>query len=71
MLDGRVLGASQVEYNLFGKPPLKKELIYTHLTRTAKENYSSRAYIDVGTGRIAFLWHKTVQRSYSCNGREE
>ena len=23
MLDGRVLGASQVEYNPFGKPPLK------------------------------------------------
>ena len=25
MLDGRVLGASQVEYNPFGKPPLKRE----------------------------------------------
>ena len=24
MLDGRVLGASQVEYKPFGKPPLKK-----------------------------------------------
>ena len=26
MLDGRVLGASQVEYKPFGKPPLKREL---------------------------------------------
>ena len=25
MLDGRVLGASQVEYKPFGKPPLKRE----------------------------------------------
>ena len=25
MLDGRVLGASQVEYNPFGKPPVKRE----------------------------------------------
>ena len=24
MLDGRVLGASQVEYKPFGKPPLKE-----------------------------------------------
>ena len=27
MLDGRVLGASQVEYKPFGKPPLKRELV--------------------------------------------
>ena len=26
MLDGRVLGASQVEYKPFGKPPLKREI---------------------------------------------
>ena len=26
MLDGRVLGASQVEYEPFGKPPLQREL---------------------------------------------
>ena len=26
MLDGRVLGASQVEYKPFGKPPLKKKV---------------------------------------------
>ena len=26
MLDGRVLGASQVEYKPFGKPPLKREV---------------------------------------------
>ena len=26
MLDGRVLGASQVEYKPFGNPPLKKEI---------------------------------------------
>ena len=25
MLDGRVLGASRVEYKPFGKPPLKRE----------------------------------------------
>ena len=25
MLDGQVLGASQVEYKPFGKPPLKRE----------------------------------------------
>ena len=25
MLDGRVLGASQVEYKPFGKPPLQRE----------------------------------------------
>ena len=25
MLDGRVLGASQVEYKPFGKPPLKRD----------------------------------------------
>ena len=28
MLDGRVLGASQVEYKLFGKPPLKREVLF-------------------------------------------
>ena len=28
MLDGRVLGASQVEYKPFGKPPLKREASY-------------------------------------------
>ena len=27
MLDGRVLGASQVEYKPFGKPPLKREVL--------------------------------------------
>ena len=27
MLDGRVLGASQVEYKPFGKPPLKREAL--------------------------------------------
>ena len=27
MLDGRVLGASQVEYKQFGKPPLKREVL--------------------------------------------
>ena len=27
MLDGRVLGASQVEYKPFGKPPLKKKKV--------------------------------------------
>ena len=27
MLDGRVLGAFQVEYKPFGKPPLKREEI--------------------------------------------
>ena len=27
MLDGRVLGASQVEYKPFGKPPLKREKV--------------------------------------------
>ena len=26
MLDGQVLGASQVEYKPFGKPPLKREV---------------------------------------------
>ena len=26
MLDGRVLGASQVEYKAFGKLPLKREI---------------------------------------------
>ena len=26
MLDGRVLGASQVEYKRFGKPPLQREI---------------------------------------------
>ena len=26
MLDGRVLGASQVEYRPFGKPPLQREM---------------------------------------------
>ena len=26
MLDGRVLGASQVEYKPFGKPPLQREV---------------------------------------------
>ena len=26
MLDGRVLGASQVEYKPFGKPPLQREI---------------------------------------------
>ena len=26
MLDGRVLGASQVEYKPFGKPPLNKKI---------------------------------------------
>ena len=36
--------------------------LYTRiLTRTAKENYSSSAYIDVGTGRMAFCGAKTVQ----------
>ena len=29
MLDGRVLGASQVEYKPFGKPPLKREIQHT------------------------------------------
>ena len=29
MLDGRVLGASQVEYKPFGKPPLKKENLHS------------------------------------------
>ena len=28
MLDGRVLGASQVEYKPFGKLPLKREAIW-------------------------------------------
>ena len=32
------------------------------LTCTAKENYSSSVYINIDTGRIAFLWHKTVQK---------
>ena len=27
MLDGRVLGASQVEYKPFGKPPLQREIL--------------------------------------------
>ena len=36
--------------------------LYTRiLTRTAKENYSSSAYIDVGTGRIALFQRKTMQ----------
>ena len=36
--------------------------LYTRiLTRTAKENYSSSVYIDIGTGRMAFLQRKTVQ----------
>ena len=29
MLDGRVLGASQVEYKPFGKPPLKREPLHS------------------------------------------
>ena len=29
MLDGRVLGASQVEYKPFGKPPLKREACHS------------------------------------------
>ena len=37
MLDGRVLGASQVEYKPFGKPPLKREgnlsLLRSHCCR--------------------------------------
>ena len=32
MLDGRVLGASQVEYKSFGKPPLKREAAYLGVT---------------------------------------
>ena len=32
MLDGRVLGASQVEYKPFGKRPLKREIGGTNVT---------------------------------------
>ena len=42
--------------------------LYTRmLTRTAKGNYSSSAYIDIRTRGIAFLSAKTVQKSYSCS----
>ena len=34
MLDGRVLGASQVEYKPFGKPPLKREGVDVALQAT-------------------------------------
>ena len=40
--------------------------LYTRiLTRTAKENYYSNAYIDVGTGVIAFFSAKPCKTSYS------
>ena len=39
--------------------------LYTRiLSRTAKENYSSSVYIDIGTGRIAFFSPKPC-KSYS------
>ena len=44
MLDGRVLGASQVEYKPFGKPPVKRETLVLTLVHqdqnTAKSSLS-------------------------------
>ena len=37
MLDGRVLGASQVEYKPFGKPPLKREPLHTSWSQTTAD----------------------------------
>ena len=40
--------------------------LYTRiLTRTAKENYYSNAYINVGTGVIAFFSAKPCKKCYS------
>ena len=46
MLDGRVLGASQVEYKPFGKPPLKREIqhkchLCSHSCRAKPRNLHS------------------------------
>ena len=38
MLDGRVLGASQVEYKPFGKPPLKREELFLPKHRLVMES---------------------------------
>ena len=46
MLDGRVLGAPQVEYKPFGKPPLKRErsvFIYCCATSPAARSTPRRS----------------------------
>ena len=67
MLDGRVLGASQVEYKPFGKPPLKREGTRRPLRHAAPSGTSH-----VGQqrhGGIASLLQVTNKRSARCPGR--
>ena len=53
MLDGRVLGASQVEYKPFGKPPLKREIVTKKRLRRARTGRGSafrRTYLAASWG---------------------
>ena len=53
MLDGRVLGASQVEYKPFGKPPLKKKGTHSALQRDLGEDVVAQvAQHAAGVGQL-------------------
>ena len=69
MLDGRVLGASQVEYKPFGKPPLKRE---PSLGFGGFAQPSGRQRTDCSCGAIRRLQESCLRRRTSairCSSR--
>ena len=62
MLDGRVLGASQVEYKPFGKPPLKREIptLLSHRSRFSDFAFLPEKPI---TGPAPKVWERCCPRS--------
>ena len=53
MLDGRVLGASQVEYKPFGRPPLKREI--QHKWHQFKTSATCATCVHIPVARLACI----------------
>ena len=74
MLDGRVLGASQVEYKLFGKPPLQREGLEALAHRSEHAGKVSRVTIRAVARQVlplCFANAKPSLRFCSCRALEE